>query len=1081
MPASAISIILDPSEVADSRTELNINSGAIRVASEGPDWGDAAIAAALADRKFGSVPVGYRIPNRIVTIPLIVQAVSGTTFNQAQTKLQQKVARFQDEGGWLKRVSSNGTTKLYADVVNAALTFPDPRFQDVEGSVVLTLECLPDFYGSESSAARLVSAIQRVDADNSNLSTLLLADPDASTGTPLDRSANAYTGSLSGGATVVADALGPEDALSLTGSAYGSFAAPTRRNYAQNPRAATSATAGSVGQQGTPTTFERVTSLPGTPPPGATTGWHIVAAAGGDGLISSFTGHANDTPLAVAAYVYVVSLGGANGVKVQHDTGALPSTVISTTGQWIRATPAAANSPAGSHNVRVRSDSAGTPEFYVTYLFGEPTTLGAQAGAHFDATGYVNASGEWVPSAGIECGALGTLHASASDKGPFGNGKTLTFVDVVQVSADAATSVGQTLFGSDLSTNGTRFDLYNSAGTRQARLQIGGTTYTWTLTADEIAATAAGQTFAYRLEFNETANTATLQINGLPAVQKTSVTAQHAAGQTAVQLGAYASGSSPLPGKVGPGALFVGALTADEWERIANAVGYSSDDHDSLVLTEPNVPGDYPARSRYTFTDTGSQARQAVLIASQSRTYDSAATAALAYEAEALTPLDSAAIATKTGAHGGASNNVVAHTTISPSWVGVLSTEHDTLGHLTHWGSYRVLARVYADAEVSARLEYSVGDSATRRTNDAVTVPGDGGFYIADFGEVRLSRPAVGTQQWLGAFFAKSEDSGVTFGIDKVWIAPTESLTVCRARQGGTTSASSLPLSADYRDSFSQTSGNLNGKTPDRGGAWSTAGSTTDFTIDTTNGYAKRTTTSDAGVRVGVVGSALTACYAAVDMASSVWTTDMYQGLVLRYVDSSNYILAIHYYNAGSRVDIIQVIGGTPTILLERTVSAQPTSVFRRIAATVSASGLVGVQFDGQSFSAVCTAAATGGTLATGKVGIVDYHPSSTAANRYWDNFIGSAVTSDSACRSGGVLSARFDGAWRETSTAGIYAPVYVEGVNPRAPASGLEARTIRTLVLPSAGDFDTLSDTDPLAFSVASHHAPCFLFAPEE
>lgn len=665
MAASAISIVLDPSEVATDRTELDINSGAIRIANDGPDWGDAAIAAALADRKFGSVPVGYRIPNRIVTIPLIVRA-DDLTFNQAQTKLQQKVARFQDEGGWLKRVSSDGTTKLYADIVDATLTFPDPRFQDMEGNVVLTLECLPDFYGDEA--------------------------------------------------------------------------------------------------------------------------------------------------------------------------------------------------------------------------------------------------------AGI--------------------------------------------------------------------------------------------------------------------------------GSTA-----------------------------------------SSGDNDSLVFTEADIPGDYPARSRYTFTDTGSQARQAVLIASQARTYDADNTAALAYEAEALTPLDAAAIVTKSGAHGGASNNGVAHATISPSWIGILSTQHDTYGHLTHWGNYRVFARVWSYlGETQARLEYAVGDSAARRINPTVTIPSDSGFYIADFGEVRLNKVSTGTQQWMGAFFARSDDSGVAFGIDKIWLAPTESLTICKARQGSSTSAASLPLSTDYRDSFIQSSGNLSGKTADRGGNWTTAGSTTDFTIETTLDRAQRTTTSDSDMRFGVIGSAHTATYAAVDFLTDNFTTGMWQGLVLRYVDTSNFIAAIRYYSGTeNRIDIIQRVAGTTTILLEATLSAQPAGGFKRIVASVATSGRVEVLFDGTTYSAVCTAAATGGALASGKVGIIDYNPSGSAATRQWDNFVGSSVTTDSACRSGGSLSARFDGAWRETSTAGIYAPAHVEGSHPRAPASGLESRTCRTLILPSAGDFDTLPDTDPLAFSVRSYHRPAYLFAPEE
>lgn len=661
---ASIGIVLDPSEVASSRTELNLHSGAYQIADPGPDWGDAEVAAALAERRFGSVPVGYRLPNRVVTIPLILRASGGTTFNQAQVKLQQKVGRFQDEGGWLKRTSRNGTTKLYADVVNASLTFPEPRYStEVAPDVVLTLECLPDFYGDE----------------------------------------------------------------------------------------------------------------------------------------------------------------------------------------------------------------------------------------------------------------------------------------------------------------------------------------------------AAG-------------------------------------------IGATASAS----------------------------------DNDSVIFTESDIPGDYPARSRYTFTDTGSQARQGVVIASQAETYDAANTAALSYEAEALTPLDTAAIVTQSGAHGGASNNAVAHPTVSPSWIGVLSTQHATYGHLTHRGTFRVFARVWSYGAASQmRFEYAVGDGAARRVNDSVSIPGDSLFYILDFGEVRLGRVGAGTQQWLGAFFARSDSSGVAVGIDKVWIAPTESLSIVKARQSSAIAESSLPLSTDNRDSFSQSTGNLTGKTADRGGNWTTAST---FTVDSTTGRATRTTTGDATQHYAVLGSNMATCYAAVDIVSSVYTQDLYQGLILRYVDANNFLMVFHYYNLGeSQLDILQRVAGVTTILTEVDVPTIAPGGMWRITAAVNAAGQIEASFANTTATAVCTAAATGGALASGKAGLLDYHPSATATTRQWDNFVASAIEADSACRSGGVLSVRHDGAWRETATAGIYADAYVEGAYPRAPASGLEARTCRTLILPSAGDFDTLPDTDPLAFSVRSYHRPAYLFAPEE
>ncbi len=143
-------ITLDPPAVATGRTELDLLSQAITATADGIDWGDAAIEQALADGVSGSEALGFRIPNRTITIPLRVQAAAGVTFAQARNRLQQKVALLQREGGYLKRQPKD--TPLYADIVNATLKLSGnwlQAHQDIDHEATLTLECLPDFYGAE--------------------------------------------------------------------------------------------------------------------------------------------------------------------------------------------------------------------------------------------------------------------------------------------------------------------------------------------------------------------------------------------------------------------------------------------------------------------------------------------------------------------------------------------------------------------------------------------------------------------------------------------------------------------------------------------------------------------------------------------------------------------------------------------------------------------------------------------------------------------------------------------------------------------------------------------------------------------
>lgn len=90
-----------------------------------------------------------------------------------------------------------------------------------------------------------------------------------------------------------------------------------------------------------------------------------------------------------------------------------------------------------------------------------------------------------------------------------------------------------------------------------------------------------------------------------------------------------------------------------------------------LVFTETNVSGDYPARVRMVVDDDQGQDQRGLLWGFRSRYYDSSATAALKYNAEALEPLDTASKVALSGASGG---TVVKHGTLSTNWTPVLGT-----------------------------------------------------------------------------------------------------------------------------------------------------------------------------------------------------------------------------------------------------------------------------------------------------------------------------------------------------------------------------------------------------------------------
>lgn len=140
-------IVLDATGIAVNRTQLDITSW---VAAAGPDWGDAAIQAYMATAAVGEVRLHYRLPNRQIKIPLTLKAVGATSFATIRSQVQAKVGLLQREGGWIMR--QVGATPLYADIQSATLHLGGSMMQAYLGydvDAVLSLECLPDWYGDE--------------------------------------------------------------------------------------------------------------------------------------------------------------------------------------------------------------------------------------------------------------------------------------------------------------------------------------------------------------------------------------------------------------------------------------------------------------------------------------------------------------------------------------------------------------------------------------------------------------------------------------------------------------------------------------------------------------------------------------------------------------------------------------------------------------------------------------------------------------------------------------------------------------------------------------------------------------------
>jgi hypothetical protein len=196
-----------------------------------------------------------------------------------------------------------------------------------------------------------------------------------------------------------------------------------------------------------------------------------------------------------------------------------------------------------------------------------------------------------------------------------------------------------------------------------------------------------------------------------------------------------------------------------------------------LQFTIAEVLGTAPGLIRIRFKNENKEADlRGLICALESRDYRPGATAELAYEAEALTPMGGATIVSKTGASGG---KVVEHASLTAGWLTVLGSEIAGVGHMQHVGVRRMKFRVYdpnsETGQVQMKLEWRpLGATSWSDDSGVVTAPLVGNYVIVDLGECRPERAVVGNERWEWRLLARAPGGSGAIRIDQVWIAPVE-------------------------------------------------------------------------------------------------------------------------------------------------------------------------------------------------------------------------------------------------------------------------------------------------------------------
>lgn len=475
------------------------------------------------------------------------------------------------------------------------------------------------------------------------------------------------------------------------------------------------------------------------------------------------------------------------------------------------------------------------------------------------------------------------------------------------------------------------------------------------------------------------------------------------------------------------------------------------------AFTIPDPTGSASALVQVNLTDTASQSRNDVQIGIDEH-WDSTLNYPTAIAAGSLTTSGFAGFATtRTGAW---TTTAVVRGTLLSQAIGIAGVSSN------HLGRHRVKARVYGSGtgKIYARMAWRIGESRYTYT-PFQALPGVGAFYELDLGLINVPEATVGSQGWSGTIEAYSETIGDTFDIAALEFMPADRY--ARAYSPQETVASTVSA----HDEFDQSAGNLTGKVLPTGGSWvfGGTGSPTDFTVDATNHVATRSAVSDTVARlVYASGPTLTACVLRGDIwysARPLGTAAYFGGLV-RWVDTTNYAFFVLDPSANTAQLLVwKNIGGTSTIIGQlKGAQYGLSNVWYSAEFTVGTDGrwtlAGGVRGGGQSvlLSGQDDVFATGGVLASGKVGLYDRQTNAVAVTRRYDNVVALGANAPAtAMNSGKSLRIDHEKTRKEPSTGSVWssAPGY-EGSYLKVPAG----RASRLVTKARRNNVDISSDT---------------------
>lgn len=512
--------------------------------------------------------------------------------------------------------------------------------------------------------------------------------------------------------------------------------------------------------------------------------------------------------------------------------------------------------------------------------------------------------------------------------------------------------------------------------------------------------------------------------------------------------------------------------------EVTEALGASA----TPILTDTlvGVPGDVPAEARLVIADNAGQARRYLEWGIEQRYYD-ASTSLIVDSDNMVTAGFSGTQSTITGAYdpNAAGTNAI-RATIYSTPVSICGT-----GNLAHVGMFRVKGRVQtslATATTWTRFCWRAG-SGQYHQNAWVKPTTQNGWCEVDFGTITIPDLPLGTQQWDGFVQAYSTTNEGTFGVapgtfdvDYLVLVPVLE-GYGRARADYVYQSGGMARFDDF-DTGALLSG-LSGRTADLGGTWTLCnGLAIDWSKNSATQMIRGAANDNYSYQMATLGASMTDTDVSVKLISG-WiypgvSTVGSGGVCARYSTLSNVLRAtVDYINSpGAYCNVtfalVRCVSGTWTDMARTESFLITADAVYYVRLVVYATGRAIATLTDSSggevarLSAVHSTLATGGALASGIPGLIDYWPYVTGNTRYYDDFTVATPLPDPLVIYGSrKTEIRWDGIVRADSAATVWGqPPRYRGSRVLIPPAGPNNRTSRVLVKAHREDIEAEGST---------------------